>query len=57
MKTTFRLLFVPFHNVYPSKHKTFAFVQRRLNVFDFGSTLYTFYANVLCLLGCELNVS
>ena len=26
-------------------------IQRRPNVFDVGTTLYKYYANVLCLLG------
>ena len=29
------------------------FVQRTSNVFDVGPTLYKYYTNVLCLLGCQ----
>ena len=34
-----------------------AFVQRRPNVFDVGSTLYKCHTNVLCLLGCYLTLA
>ena len=32
------------------------FIQRRLNVFDVGPTLYKCYTNILCLLGCRAHV-
>ena len=44
-----------------SSHQTqnisVTFIQRRPNVFDVGSTLYKYYTNVLCLLGCLCYVS
>ena len=44
------------HFFYITRHtqqtkKCITFVQRRLNVFDAGPTLYKCYTNVLCLLG------
>ena len=38
----------------PTKHKTF--IQRRPNVFDVGPTFHKCHTNVLCLLGCLLDV-
>ena len=35
----------------PGQNICITFMQRRLNVFDVGPTLYKCYTNVLCLLG------
>ena len=38
-----------------TKNICITFIQRRLNVFDVGPTLYKCYTNILCLLWCAFN--